>query len=131
MAVRDKENLLSQLPRSFRHEISDFKEVESGYSATIRCNCESKEDFDRWLKDYQEASFTTWNVRRDFDVSTKLRFRRDLICRLSNYRHKKLDGPRCKARDCEATMVFRVKIDSRRTRSTDPYIKVSNLSSAL
>jgi hypothetical protein len=116
--------LLQQLPENFHHEV-----IQSGEGTSkiiIRCNCSNEEDFRKWLCEYEKLSHTSWIVRRTYKPDGRyLNFRKDFVCRLSNFKHvDKKSNPRSLARNCNASIVFKVKGDSSGARRNDSYLQV-------
>jgi hypothetical protein len=125
------EELLKKLPTSFTYDIPEngFNQTENGFKATIRCNIENDEDILRWISEYEKLSWTSWILgKKCYNFKDKkqprLRFRKDFLCRLTNYRHVVSNGPRCLARNCDASIIIKVKNDSDKSKRTDPYVKV-------
>ena len=125
----DEKAVYDKLLSAFRHEIVNFTPEDGGFMTTIRCNCSSEADIAGWVGEYEQKWFTSWICKKKENFENrkvkKLELRRDYECRLSNRQHVKYDGPRCLARGCEASLIFKLKVDSKYTRDTDPYVKVS------
>lgn len=122
-----EDDLKEKLPASFVNKIREYVPTENdgfkGFKATIWCKVEDDDEAKKWLDEYAKASFTSWIVRKTYNFDDrklqKLRFRKDYVCQLSNYHHVASEGPRNLARNCSASIVFKVKIDSKKTRRTE------------
>nr|XP_054770098.1 uncharacterized protein LOC129277934 isoform X2 [Lytechinus pictus] len=108
----------SILPEGYTYHachVDNFSQSdEVHFSATIRLDLRSEQDFDKWLDSFQEASSTTWRVKRTFpSAGLKIVFKKAYRCHHNTRPAKESTnaGRRVASKNtnCQADMVVSIK----------------------
>ncbi|XP_041469625.1 uncharacterized protein LOC121419295 isoform X4 [Lytechinus variegatus] len=108
----------SILPEGYTYHACHVDNFSQGdevhFAATIRLDLRSKQDFGKWLDSFQEASSTTWRVKRTFpSVGMKIVFKKAYRCHHNTRPAKESTnaGRRVASKNtnCPADMVVSIK----------------------
>ncbi|XP_063065735.1 uncharacterized protein LOC134457626 [Engraulis encrasicolus] len=119
------DQLQQLLPEGYCHSLCTFKEVESGFTATVKLKCTTVEEAKKWLKDFQESSRVTLRICKTYSEVKNYRrnaFRVDMKCQ-HNTGHRSYTK---RNTYCPAQLYLVLKRardgNNKKTRSTDPHI---------
>jgi len=113
------------LPSRFRNCIVAYEKVGGNdFVARVRSSASTKEDLTLWRQEFESKTNTHWTVRHTFPGVQRLAFRNDFVCQHSSFNKSKSVKRATKNCDCTASLVLKIKKLSRRTKQTDPYMKV-------
>lgn len=116
----------SWLPEVFKSVVIKHESVDNGFFATVRSSAKSTEELGQWLQEFEDKTKTRWVVRRTYPGVSRLACRIDYVCQHSNFNKSKSttqrDSKKC---GCGASVTLKIKLVTKKTKTTDQLVKVS------